>query len=316
MQEYTKSIYYFIRLIIKWKTLFIAISIIAAIASTIFSSSWFIKPKYKSFSIIYPSNLFPYSTESSAEQMLQLFGSSEIRNAVIRKFNLADHYNIDLSSPPAMYDLFNEYESNISVTRTEFESIEIKVLDTDPTLACAMVNEIIKGVNTKARALQREKTQEILLINKNQLSFKKKQLDSASAILQELRVNYNLLNFDIQVKEYSRANASALASGKGNVKGIETMLTNLQEKGGEYYSLSKTYEVLLQSYNETKLAYDNTLKDLNKVLTYTSEVTPPVVADKKSYPVRWVIVVISVISANLFLFTILVMGMFKNKAIR
>ena len=315
MQEYTKSIYYFIRLLVKWKKHFILITIIAAVLSVIFSGPWFIKPKYKSYSIIYPSNLFPYSTESPTEQMLQLFGSSEIRNTVIHKFNLAQHYDIDTSSPPAIYNLINEYESNISVTRTEYESIEIKVLDTDPGLACAMVNEIIKGVNTKTRSLQREKTKEILLINENQLVFQRKQLDSVSVILQELRLKYNLLNYDIQVKEYSKGYASALASGK-NLKGIDVMLRNLQEKGGEYYSLSKTYEALLQSYNETKLAYDNTLKDLNKILTYTSEITPPVIADKKSYPIRWLIVLISVVSANLFLFIILVMGMFKNKAIR
>jgi len=43
--------------------------------SIFFSSELFIKPKYKSTAIVYPSNLIPYSTESPTEQMIQLFGS-------------------------------------------------------------------------------------------------------------------------------------------------------------------------------------------------------------------------------------------------
>src|SRR3954468_8271203 len=162
MQEYTQSITYFIKLIIKWKKQFIIVTIATTLISALFSSKWFIKPKYKSFAIVYPANLNPYSSESKSEQMMQLFESADIQNSVIKKFDLAKHYDIDTTKAAGMSQLMNEYESNISVSRTDYESILIKVLDTDPKIACDMVKEIINSFNEKAKTLQREQSKELL----------------------------------------------------------------------------------------------------------------------------------------------------------
>lgn len=306
MQEYTQGINDFIKLIIKWRIHFIITTAIAVIVSAFFSSKWFIKPKFKSFAIVYPSNLIQYSTESKSEQMMQLFESADIRNSVIRKLNLADHYKIDTTQPAGYTDLIGEYESNVSVTRTDYESILIKVLDTDPKLACDMVKEIMSALNQKARLLQRGKSKEILSMQEKQLSDRKRELDSVNVILQNLRVNYHLLDYVTQVKEFTKGYIKTInASGKSNYKDIDVMINNLQQKGGEFYTMVRVYDGILNSYNATKVEYDNTLTDMNKELTYISEVTSPIVADKKSYPIRWLIVLVSVLSANLFLFVTL-----------
>ncbi len=308
MQEYTQGIEYLIRLIIKWRKHFIITTIVAVVVSTIFSSATFIKPKFKSFAIVYPANLFPYSSESKSEQIMQLFESADIRDVVIKKFDLAKHYGIDTTSASGSSDLIAEYESNVSVTRTDYESILIKVLDTDKELACKMVKEIIVALNFKARSLQREKSKEILAVQKNQLIYKKVVIDSVNQILQNLRVNYQLLDYQTQVKEFSKGYIKQLnSSGKG-IKDIDVMLRNLEQKGGEFYSLMRTYDVLLDNYNGVQMEYDRVLSDVNKELTYTSEVTSPIVADKKSYPVRWLIVLVSVLCADLFLLTILLLS--------
>ncbi len=308
MQEYTEGITYFIRLIINYRKQFITVTAAAVIISGLFSSKWFIKPKYKSFAIVYPTNLNPYSSESKSEQMMQLFESADIRNSVIRKFNLAEHYKIDTNKAAGFSDLIGEYESNISVTRTDYESILIKVLDTDPQLACAMVREIMNSLNQKARMMQRLRSKEILGMQQNQLSQRKKELDSVGTILQNMRLNYGLLDYGTQVKEFTKGYIRNInATGKSNYKNIDEMINNLQNKGGEYYTTSKIYEGILNSYNLTKIDYDNTLTDLNKELTYMSIVTSPIIADKKSYPIRWLIVLVSVLSADLFLLIILLM---------
>lgn len=306
MQEYTQGINDFIKLIFKWRKHFVIVTIIAILISYFFSSKWFIKPKFKSFAIVYPSNLIQYSNESKSEQMMQLFESADIRNSVIRNLNLADHYKIDTTQPAGHSELIGEYESNVSVTRTDYESILIKVLDTDPKLACDMVKEIMAALNQKARSLQRDKSQEILRMQQKQLSDRKKELDSVNLILQNLRVNYRLLDYNTQVKEYTKGYIKTInASGSSNYKDIDLMINNLQQKGGEFYTMARVYDGILNAYNSTKVEYDNTLTDLNKELTYISEVTSPIVADKKSYPIRWLIMLISVLSANLFLFVIL-----------
>ena len=125
-------------------------------------------------------------------------------------------------------------------------------------------------------------------------------------------MKYQLLDYDIQVKEVTRGYLQALNTGKSNLKDIDVLKRNLEEKGGEYYQLNQTFDVMLESYNATKLEYDKTISDLHKELTYTNIVSKPFPADKKSYPIRWLIATASVASANLFLFLILLM-ITKNK---
>jgi hypothetical protein len=312
MEEYVKSSNDFIKLIMKWKIHFIIVTVASLFLAMIFSSEFFVPPHYKSFAIVYPSNIIPYSSETPSEQLLQLSESAEIRSAVIKKFNLAEHYKIDTTAKTGVSELIATYQSNVSVKQTQFNSIEIEVFDVNPQIACGMVTEIINNLNLKARALQRDKTKELVVIIKNQLQVKQRQVDSITSILQALRVKYQLLDYDIQVKEVTRGYLQALNTGKSNLKDIDVLKRNLEEKGGEYYQLNQTFDVMLESYNATKLEYDKTISDLHKELTYTNIVSKPFPSDKKSYPIRWLIAVVSVVSANLFLFLILMM-ITKNK---
>ncbi len=314
MNENTPTNHYLIELIIKWKKHFIIVTILSIAASAIFSSSFFIAPIYKSFAIVYPSNIIPYSNESPTEQLVQLLEATDIRESVIRKFNLAAHYNIDTTANLGVFNLIKKYQSNVEISQTQFNSIEIKVFDTDPQLACDMVNEIIKALNLKARSLQRAKTKEVLEIVNNQLLVKKLQMDSINSALQTMRVKYQILDYGIQVKEYSKSYLKALSSGgsKGSIKDIDNMMRNLEEKGGEFYQMKQTFDVVLNSYNTSKLEYDKVESDMNKLLTYTNIISKPIPTDKKSYPIRWLIVFISVISTNLFLLLLIISRNLKN----
>ncbi len=304
MQEYTESSYNFIQLIVKRKIHFIIVTVVAIVVSSVFSSQWFIKPKYKSFAIVYPSNITPYSEESASEQMLQLLGSSDIRNAVVKKFNLFKDYNIDSTDKMATTYMAVTFQANVEISRTQFESVEISVLDEDPQQASDMVDEIINEMNLKARTLQREKSKEVEVVIKNQLDLKKRNIDSVNDRLHELRVKYQLFDYDMQVKEVTKSYLKALSSGGKNLKEIDAMMRNLEEKGGEYYELNKTLDAQLKSYNKTKLEYDVVIRDLNKELTYSNIVTKPTPSYKKAYPIRWLIVAGSLASAYLFLFVL------------
>jgi hypothetical protein len=56
------------------------------------------------------------------------------------------------------------------------------------------------------------------------------------------------------------------------------------------------------------LEYDKVMSDLNKILTYSNIVSKPYPADKKSYPIRWIIVVVSVVSTNLFMLLLIIIA--------
>lgn len=319
MKEYLQGNNYIMKLLLKWKLHFFIVSGLAIGISVVFSSEYFMPPVYKSFAIVYPSNIIPYSSETPTEQMLQLLESNDVRDEVIRKFDLAKHYNIDTAEESGHYKLITEYESNIEAKHTSVSSIEIKAYDTDPKLASEIVSEIINAVNVKARNLQRDKTKEVVVILENLMQSKKAQIDSVNNALQELRVKYQILDYDLQTREVSRGYYGALGNGarKENLKDIDVMMRNLEEKGGDFYKLQQTFNALLKSYNATKLEYDQAVSDLTKELTYTNLISRPFPADKKSFPIRWIVVVTSLLSANLFLvFIIISIDKMKHKTVK
>lgn len=295
-----------------WKKQFIVITLLAAGAAALFSSSLFIKPRYKSSATVYPANVVPFSEESTTEQILQMFQASRIREAVIEKFNLSKHYGIDTTAKEGHAALIGMYQTFVSISKNQYESVDIEVTDTDPQMACDMVNEIVFQLDNKISSLHKQKSREVGGVLKKQLDIKKRQLDSLNGIMQELRVKYQILDYNIQAEEVTKGYAKAITSGRG-VKEMDVMMRNLEEKGGDYYQAKVAYDAVLLGYNQVRNDYDNVLKELNKNFTYTYVVSTPTPSDKKSYPVRWLIVLISVVSANVFLFMIIILGDYRKK---
>lgn len=285
----------------------IIIALLAGVAAIVFSTPYFMPPRFKSNAVIYPSNLIAYSSESPTEQMLQIAQSSDIRNRIINSFDLYSHYGIDtVTNPHFKTDAIAQFEENISIKKTEYESMEITAYDHDPKTAAAIVDSIINNFNLKAREMQKEKSIEVLIICKNQLDMKKAEMDSMEVAIKQIRNDYGILDYKGQSEEALRGLFRNLSSGNGNgVNEAKKMIESLKVKGGDYNALNEHLWRIRGHYNELKIAYENAYRDVNKVLTYTNVVTKPQVADKKSFPVRWLIVLITVSSSVLFAFVVL-----------
>ena len=118
-----------------------------------------------------------------------------------------------------------------------------------------------------------------------------------------------------QTKEVTRGYVKGLTDGKGgsSMKEIKDMISNLQTQGGEFFELSEHLGRVRSTYDDLKVSYENALRDVDKELTYSNVVTHPIPADKKTYPVRWLIVVFSVGGTLLFSYlVILVLTKTKN----
>ncbi len=292
---------------VRWKWHLLVIALVSAVASIIFSGPTFIKPKFKSFAIVYPSNLISYSTESSTEQMLQLLQAADIRDQVIKSLNLIQHYDIDtVDNTHIKTDVIKIFEGNVDIKKTEYESVEIRVWDENPAIASSIIDSIIHLGDLKARTLQREKNAEVLVIAKRQYELKKVEMDSMGLMMKEYRMKYGLLDYVTQVKEYSRAYENALIAGSSRgAQEAKNMLNILAEHGGDYMALSENIWRVRGAYNDYKIYYESTLKDVTKELTYANVVTKSFPSDKKASPIRWLIVVTSVASSLLVAFFML-----------
>lgn len=302
----TDSVYY---IALKWRWHLIAIAAIAMLSSAIFSSSFFIKPKYKSTAVVYPVNLIPYSNESATEQLLQLLQSADVRQATIKKFNLAAHYNIGETSDKPTAKLILEYSENISISKTEFESVNIEVLDTDPQLACDIANEIVAQTNLKARKLQREKSQEMLQMFNQQLVDKKAEIDTLENQIKKIRTTYNIIDIKVQGREITKSIIGNNKSGKA-----DEISENIKLKGEEINTLSAKLQAELHYYAKIKNSHDDVIADLNKELTYTNVVNQPFPSDSKAYPIRWIIVSLSTMLSLLVAFIVISIAESKKKS--
>lgn len=287
-------------LIWKWRIHLLVIVFVSGAGAYIFSGPQFIKPMFKSDAILYPSNLIPYSTESPTEQMLQLLQSSDIRDSIVSRFGLMKHYEIDPATNKfPRTKLYNIYADNVKFSQTEYESVRIEVWDSDPELAAKMVAEIIRLLNIKARELQREKSREIVVIGQKQLDAKAREIDSLSAQLREITDKYNIIDYQAQVSAITRSYYRALADKKSPaaLEEMRSAMKNLREQGERFNALREMIDRANAHYNDIKIALENSKKDVEKELSYSNTVAYPLPEEKKSYPSRLLIVIVTVISS-------------------
>ncbi|MDD5569831.1 MAG: hypothetical protein PHD97_01595 [Bacteroidales bacterium] len=296
--------------IYKWRKHFIIVISISVVLSVVFSEPFFIKPKFKSEAIVYPINISPYSEETPTEQLIQMFDAIDVTNDIIKKFNLGRHYDIKSKTKSYYSKLLKEFRSNISIKKTEYESVRIVVYDTDPDTASMIAQSFIDFVNRKITTSFRIKVNEIIKINKDRLMEKKGQMDSMENVLQQLRINYEILDYPAQAREATKAQLKKISqSGKSSPK-IDTLIKNLEHKGGLYASTNEHLWRIRGSYNDLKTTYENTVNDYEKELSYCTVVTSPFPADKKSYPIRWLIVLCT--AAGTFIMMILIVNIIEK----
>jgi capsule polysaccharide export protein KpsE/RkpR len=206
------------------------------------------------------------------------------------------------------------YDENIQIKKTEYESMEITVYDTDPLIASRIADSIIHYFDLKARSLQSGKSYEVMIITYEQMMNKKQEMDSMELKLHDYSTKYGLLDYKEQSKEVTRAYMRGLTVNNSKViNESKMMMEGLKDKGPEFNALNEHLWRIRGTYNDLKLVYENAKRDVYKKLTYANVVTKPFPSDKKAYPVRWLIVLISVSSSVILAFMVLLIFDTKKK---
>lgn len=300
-----------IQLIYKWRLHLIVIAVVAGILGAIFSMPFFIMPLYKSEAIVYPSNISSYSDESETEQMIQVLQSQSILDSIVAKFNLMDHYKISLNYAHWKTALLAEYREKVKVTKTQYEAVSVTVMDKDPQTACDMVNEILHQYDLKIGFMHKSKRLEVIQMYEGQLHAKKRFIDSLQSRAQEIATKYGIVDVGTQTREITRADLGTHSGHGSNSQKLKTMKENMETYASELVRILDMRHMELQSYANVKLDYEQELRFLESNMTYSNILSEPFVADKKSYPVRWVVVALSMFGA--LLLSILTIFVVENK---
>ncbi|HRN41750.1 MAG TPA: hypothetical protein PK649_06715 [Vicingus sp.] len=294
---------------LKNKKTLIIVGFTAAVLSVVFSSATFIKPKFQSQAIVYPSNLGEYSEESPIEQMMQWFESRELKENVINENDLAKHYDINVEEDKlGEYYLFLEFDENVKISETKYESAQITVTDTDPEKAFNMVNSVIDNFNKVVREEHRKRALEDFVTVENQFNRVKHDLDSISSDLKKIRKDYNIINYSIQSEEVMKGylrTFDGASKTSTNYDEIVKLKNNIEEKGGDFITLEQRVYHLLEAYKFWENEYIKADRNVNRIMTYTNLVSKPTISNKKVYPIRWLIVALSTFGSVFFAFVVI-----------
>jgi uncharacterized protein involved in exopolysaccharide biosynthesis len=158
-----------INLVIRyWKALLIT-AIVAVVISSIISFT--ITPLFRSEVVLYPTtNVVEsqsllgtqsratalFGDETATEKVLQILRSDKIKNYLVKKYNLINHYGI-AEKTKYKYTLLGTRMNKYIVSRkTQYNSVEISVLDPDPGVASNMANDIVQQVDTVFNQIVKE----------------------------------------------------------------------------------------------------------------------------------------------------------------
>lgn len=318
----------FIIFLFQWRKPLIIIMAIALVASIIFSHPFFITPKFKSTVVLYPTSsssiakallsenatakqdVLQIGEEEQTEQMLQILSSSIIRDKIIEKYNLMDHYEIDRDFKYKRTKLFKTYDNNITFRRTEYMAVKITVLDRDPVIAANMANDIAELLDSTKNIMQKERAMHGFHIVQSEYLQLKAEIQAMEDSLTSLRM-LGVYDYESQSEMINQQLAIELA--RGNEKGItalEDRLSVLARYGGPYVSIRDQLEHEKKQLSEVKAKYEEAKIDAEEVLPQKFVVESAYPAEKKSYPIRWIIVLVSTFSA--FILGILVLAVMDS----
>ena len=156
-------------------------------------------------------------------------------------------------------------------------------------MAYNIVNEILRLYNIKFGEIYKSKKIENARLYKNNLDNKYKFIDSLKRDLARISEDGEMINY----LYLSKGNSIAYFSdGNNNSKNISEAIALVELIASE-----------TAAYSEIKIEYEKELRQAEGEMTFLNVVSRPFIADKKTYPVRWIIVALSCIGT--FLFSIL-----------
>ncbi len=222
---------------------------VGVLASFLFTAPWLVAPQYRSEVVLYPAGTTTstgllnsevrFGAERDIDNTLQVLQSSILRDSLVRKYDLRRHYAIDSTDPDQEFALIEAYNDNIGVERTRYGSILVAVRDTDPRLAAALANDIVRlGDQVKTTILGRNLRTAYQTVSR-ELALKRDELTLLADSINHLkRRNYHDA-LGLRGRHYARK--------QQQVEALRADLDRVRT-AHNIYDLDKQYDVTYEAY--------------------------------------------------------------------
>lgn len=276
------------------------ISVIIAFAVSVFFSL-LITPKYSSEVILYPSSnvsapgssLYGKQTskttfgdEEAVEKILQILRSDQIKETLIRNYSLFDHYDIKPGAKYRYTKLDRMLDRNIDFDKTRYMSVRLTVLDEDPSMAAAMANDIASMIDSIFNRLIKSAGEKYLVVLE-------KQYAEQLALIKSYEDSLDYLKNDMK-KRGDNYNMSA------------SRVDNMAEYGPDFVRYSENHQLAIEDLGVLRQRLTEAGINAREDFSYALVVNRAQVAEKKSYPNRTLIVVLTTLSTLLFILLVMI----------
>jgi len=311
------------------RKLFLWIAVIAIVVSTI--ASLMITPKFKAKAIIYPpidnqiskelltstvqAGLTVFGESKETEQLLQVLSSNTLRDIVIKKLNLMETWSISPNDKLARSKIYDIYSGNIRFRPTQYMSVEVEVMDPSPVLAAKIANTIVTLEDSLMLAIKSQVANKGLIVLEEQY---KQVLVEMKALEDSLSstMAHGVFNVEAQTKGFIKAYAEAIANNQtGAINALDKKMEPLKRYGAKNVRYKE--EILNKAIQVIEIS--NSLKamqiEASQKIPSQFVVDWASVPDKKAYPKKAIIIILSTLSALFFgVFSIVMADFIRQKA--
>lgn len=219
-------------------------------AIAIFITTYFVEPRYKSTAIVYPASFDTHDkmqiTQGSTLLILQILESNNLRDTIIKRFNLVSHYHIDTSFNNWEQKLYAIYNKNIKHERTVLKSIQINVLDKNPQFAASLANGVAETVNLINNSMVKQHKKPILDDAKKNYENKIKHVERLTEELKAYKVDKSQERLDMLYQIFD--------DKLFNINNLRDSLALIRENAS-VHELSNQLDILQREYIDTKSKY-------------------------------------------------------------
>ncbi len=238
------SLLHIIGTLVRWRK---ALSILV-VAATLLTAvlSLFIPNYYTASATFIPANedkqLFDtengennslYGDEDEVDRALIFAQSPILIDFMIKKFNLAERYEIDNSSPKGEDKVNKRFRKLYHVKKNEYSGVEISIEDVEPLFAAQMLDTLIQKLDMLYKNATADNKKMIINTYENTLNDKKQELRQIMDTLMILRQQYGIYN----VEQQSLLLASLIVQTESSLAESQAKLQIYTQKGGERDSI-------------------------------------------------------------------------------
>jgi uncharacterized protein involved in exopolysaccharide biosynthesis len=299
----------------KQRRLLIGITLLGAIAGVI--ASFVIREKFRGEVILYPAisnsasrsllneqsgsrdDILALGDEEDAQQLLQMLQSDEIRDRTTAKYDLMTVYRIDPQGSTKRAELREAYEDHVSFEFTKFGSVRIDVMDEDPQRAADMANFIASEVDSVWNTMQMERASIGVRLVESKLEEAEHNVAWLNDSLGRIRAA-GVQDYHTQSERFNEYLGAAIVKGDDRaIRLFDEKFKILAQYGGAYLTLQGQLDNELWRLNQLRTKLTQARADMESELPHKFIVNRALAADKKAYPVRWLVTAISTASAFL-----------------